>query len=68
MASNRRIFVAREGFSGTVDGVPFNINVGQTVREGHPILTGRSIYFEEATKADFEWADSTQATTAKRGN
>ncbi len=61
----RRIFVAREGFSGTVDGVPFNVNVGQTVREGHPILTGRSIYFEEATKADFEWDDP--KVTTKRG-
>ncbi len=54
----RRIYRAREGFSGTVDGVPFNVNVGQTVREGHPILTGRLIYFEEANKADFEWTES----------
>ncbi len=52
------IYVAREGFSGTLsDGVPFNVNVGQTVREGHPILKGREMYFVVADTADFEWGE-----------
>ena len=63
----RRLFVAKEAFSGTdADGVPFVVNAGQTIREGHPLLKGREVYVEELSKADWEYDDAPveQATAA----
>jgi hypothetical protein len=68
MAARGRLFVAREAFSGTSpDGVPFVVNVGQTIREGHPILKGREIYVEELARADFDTEPVVEQATAAPG-
>jgi hypothetical protein len=68
MASNQgKIFVAKESFSALLDGVPISVSAGVTrVREGHPLLNGREMFFEPLTvHYDVETAE--QKPGAKRG-
>ena len=48
--SSHDVFVARESFSTTLDGVPVAVVKGVTrVRAGHPLLAGREDLFELLT-------------------
>lgn len=51
---------AKEGLFFDVDGVPYVVTKGQTVREGHPLLRGREASFEPFLP-DYEWGQSTEA-------
>lgn len=51
---------AKEGLFFDLDGVPYVVTKGQTVREGHPMLRGREASFEPFTP-DYDWGKSPEA-------
>jgi len=63
MEQGRRIYVARETFVCELDGSDVVVTAGVTrVREGHPLLAGREMYFDEL---DVQYdVDVEQATAA----
>lgn len=52
-ASPPMIFVARESFTTVFNGSPISVLKGVTVRDGHPLLAGREMYFNPQ-KVDYE--------------
>jgi hypothetical protein len=64
--SGSTIYVAKDSFLTIVDGVEVMISKGKTrVREGHPLLNGRSELFEPLT-VDYDIEQATAAPGEKR--
>lgn len=55
-----KLYRAKQGFSTDIDGVPTAIQAGELVREGHPLLLGRSEMFEPII-VQHEWEQATAA-------
>lgn len=62
------IQVAKDSFSATIDGVPYAVNKGERVREGHPLLKGREALFEPVDlKVHYDIEQATAAPGERRG-
>jgi hypothetical protein len=70
-AAERKLFTVTEPISGTVDGVPFNLNPDDVVEEGDPRLEGRqSLFIPYVPRVSLLSGTVEQATAApgeKRG-
>lgn len=63
-----QIFVARESFTITLDGVPTPVHKGRTrVREGHALLEGREHLFEPLT-VQFDLPEQATAAPGEKRN
>lgn len=61
-----KIYVATESFTVALDGVEHKIGAGKTrVREGHPLLKGREMYFKELD-VQYDVERATKAPGEKR--
>lgn len=66
-SAGRRIFMAAESFTTTLDGVPTVVIADVTrVREGHPLLAGREHMFRELD-VHYDVEDASDAPGSKRG-
>ncbi|MDH5278196.1 MAG: hypothetical protein OEW53_04025 [Actinomycetota bacterium] len=62
-----KIYVATQNFTTDYDGVPVSVTAGVThVREGHPMLLGREVFFKEL-EVEYEMEAATAAPGEKRG-
>lgn len=60
------ILVALDAFTCTVDGVLYNVSKGNTVRQGHPLVTGREILFGDyAIDYDYDEPKAVKAAATK---
>jgi hypothetical protein len=49
------VFVADEAFACEIDGQPYNVNKGERVREGHPLLKVGRFTRVEDLPVQYEW-------------
>jgi F0F1-type ATP synthase beta subunit len=61
-----QIYECVEAFSTLHDGVPITVVVGERIREGHPLLRGREMFFQPLT-VTYEVEQATKAPGEKRG-
>lgn len=68
MTNKTDLFVAKEAFTTTLDGVEVTVKQGVTrVRAGHPLLKGREMYFEPLT-VHYDIEDATARPGEARGS
>lgn len=63
------IFVATEAFSAEIDGMLYNVSVGERVREGHGLLKAYPAAFERISDQPitYDLEDASASPGTKRG-
>lgn len=61
------IYVATTSFACEVGGIPYNVNEGERVRAGHPLITSNPGNFAPVEdRVDYEWETADDPAPVKR--